>query len=67
MFFVKDLLSIYKGNKVISDRFIRFIPMEELNVELIEIDDNKDNICVWQLIQTDPKTRLKTQFRFANK
>jgi hypothetical protein len=61
------LLSIQKGNKIISDRFIRFIPMEELNVESIENDEKKDNICAWQLIQTDTKTRLKTYFRFVNK
>ncbi|CAF3895255.1 unnamed protein product [Rotaria sp. Silwood2] len=64
----QDLLSIYKGNKIISDRFIRFIPMEDINVELIENDDTKDNnISMWQLTQTDSKTRLKTYFRFANK
>ncbi|CAF0933766.1 unnamed protein product [Rotaria sordida] len=64
----QDLLSIYKGNKIISDRFIRFIPIEDINVELLENDDNKDNnISIWQLTQTDSKTRLKTYFRFANK
>ncbi|CAF3108847.1 unnamed protein product [Rotaria socialis] len=63
-----DLLSIQKGNKIISDRFIRFIPMEDVNVELIENDESKDNnIPTWQLIHTDSKTRLKTYFRFANK
>lgn len=60
-------MSISKGNKIIFDRFIRFIPIEEINVELIENEDNKDNICTWQLIQTDLRTRLKTYFRFANK
>ncbi|CAF0731164.1 unnamed protein product [Rotaria sp. Silwood1] len=64
----QDILSIHKGNKIISDRFIRFIPMENINVELIESDDIKDNnILMWQLTQTDSKTRLKTYFRFANK
>ncbi len=38
--------------------------MEDINVEFV---DNDDNICTWQLIQTDSKTRLKTYFRFANK
>lgn len=41
--------------------------MEEINVEYLDNDDNKDNICTWQLIQTDTKTRLKTYFRFTNK
>jgi hypothetical protein len=41
--------------------------MEELNVEVIENDEKKDNSCAWQLIQTDTKTRLKTYFRFVNK
>lgn len=63
----QDLLSISKGNKIISDRFIRFIPMEELNVELFDNEEQKDNICTWQLIQIDSKTRLKTYYRFANK
>ncbi|CAF3588971.1 unnamed protein product [Adineta steineri] len=57
----------HKGNKITSDRFIRFIPIEEMNVEFIDTHDNKNNICTWQLIQIDIKTRLKTYYRFANK
>ncbi len=44
---------------------IRFIPIEEINVELIENDENKNSS--WQLIQIDSKTRLKTLYRFANR
>lgn len=57
----------HNGNKSIYDRFMRFIPMEEINVEYLDMNDAKDNIRTWQLIQTNPKTRLKTYFRFANK
>lgn len=63
----QDLLSISKGNKILTDRFIRFIPIEEIRVEIIGNDESKDNIYTWQLIQTDSKTRLKTFFRFTNK
>ncbi|UJR25261.1 hypothetical protein I4U23_006613 [Adineta vaga] len=63
----KDALSLHKGNKVIADRFIRFIPIEEINVEYLDINDPKDNVRTWQLIQIDSKTRLKAYFRFANK
>ena len=41
--------------------------MEDVNVELIENNESKDDICTWQLIQTNSKTRLKNYFRFANK
>ncbi|CAF1535940.1 unnamed protein product [Adineta ricciae] len=41
--------------------------MEEINVEYLDMNDAKDNIRTWQLIQTNPKTRLKAYFRFANK
>jgi hypothetical protein len=45
-----------------SDCLIRFLPMKELHVELI---DNQNH--TWQIIQTNPKTQSKTYFRFANK
>lgn len=42
--------------------------MENINAELIEDDNNTENTSTrWQLIHTDPKTRLKTYFRFSNK
>jgi hypothetical protein len=53
-------------NKNTSDRFIRFLPIKGLQVELIN-NDNKQLTHTWQLIQTDPRTQLKTYFRFANK
>ncbi len=40
--------------------------MKGLQVELIN-DDNKQCSHTWQLTQTDPRTQLKTYFRFANK
>lgn len=49
--------------KNFSDCFIRFIPIKELEVELI----NNDNNYTWQLIQINPKTQFKTYYRFANK
>ena len=64
---VQELLSIHKGPKINIDRYIRFIPIEDLTVELIENETSKENICTWQLIETEAKTRLKTHFRFANK
>ncbi len=53
-------------NKNLSDCFIRFLPMKELQVELID-DGNKYHNHNWQLIQINPKTLSKTYFRFANK
>ncbi len=50
------------NKKNISDCLIRFLPMKELQVELIDNDKH-----TWQIIQINPKTQLKTYFRFANK
>jgi hypothetical protein len=49
------------------DRYMRFIPIEELTVEWFDNDTTKDPCHTWQLIQTDCKTRLKTCFRFSNR
>ena len=51
--------------KSIPDRFIRFLPLAEVKVDLLETDG--DRIRHWQLTHTDESTRLKTLFRFANK
>lgn len=51
--------------KSIPDRFIRFLPLAELKVDLLETDG--DRIRHWQLTHTDESTRVKTLFRFANK
>ncbi len=53
-------------NKNISDCFIRFLPMKELQVELVN-DNHKHHSHTWQLIQINPKAQMKTYFRFANK
>jgi hypothetical protein len=53
-------------NKNLSDCFIRFLPMKELEVELIN-DNNKHHNHAWQLIQINPKTQFKTFFHFVNK
>jgi hypothetical protein len=53
-------------NKNTSDCFIRFLPMKELQVELIN-DGNKNHNHTWQLIQINSKTQIKTCFRFENR
>ena len=43
------------------------MPIDELSVEPLDNDSQKDPIHAWQLIQTDSKTRQTTSFRFSNK
>lgn len=52
--------------KNFSDCFIRFLPMREIEVESI-CDNHQEHRYTWQMIQTNPKTQMKTYFRFANK
>ena len=54
-----------RTKKIVPDRFLRFLPLEELKAELLEVDG--DRTRHWQLTHTDGNTRLKTSFRFANK
>lgn len=39
--------------------------MREIQVESL-CDNHQDHRYTWQIIQTNPKTQLKTYFRFAN-
>lgn len=49
-----------------SDCFIRFLPMKDIEVEPI-CDNHQEQRYIWQIIQTNSKTKMKTYFRFANK
>lgn len=48
-----------------SDRFLRFIPVEQLNAELICSDKTEPQY--WQLIEMDRSTNEKKYFRLRNK
>ncbi|CAF1239835.1 unnamed protein product [Adineta steineri] len=55
-----------QSNSNTSDCFLRFLPMEQLQVEVIHLTDTS-HTYTWQLIQTDPTTHFQTYFHFANR
>ncbi|UJR23642.1 hypothetical protein I4U23_026627 [Adineta vaga] len=53
-------------NKNSSDHFLCFLPIKDVQAEMIQFE-NKSSNHTWQLIQTDPITQLKRYYHFANK
>ncbi|CAF0880247.1 unnamed protein product [Adineta ricciae] len=53
-------------NRNSIDHFVSFLPMRDLEAEMIQIDKKSSN-QTWQLIQIDSATQLKRYYHFANK